>query len=48
MSKSEGDPFVVGTDFYGETFEAAVDNARLATERKGVQRNTSLPHFWRL
>jgi hypothetical protein len=42
LSKSEGDPFVIGTDFYGETFEAAVDAARLVAKRKAF--TASLPY----
>jgi hypothetical protein len=35
LSKSKSDPFVVGTDFYGVTFEAALDAARTGCKEKG-------------
>jgi hypothetical protein len=34
LSKSESDPFVMGTDFYGVTFEATLDAARLVGKKK--------------
>jgi hypothetical protein len=43
LSKSESNPFVIGTDFYGLTFEAALDAARLVAKKKGPVATPAIP-----
>jgi hypothetical protein len=46
MSKSESGPFIVDTEFYGESFEAAVDGVRLASKKKKPRRRAApLPSY---